>query len=39
MDPNIEQLTEERDTYEAQRDHYRDTAPTCKPNSPLVKNN
>jgi hypothetical protein len=24
MDPNIEQLTDERDTYEAQRDHYRD---------------
>jgi uncharacterized protein with gpF-like domain len=24
MDPNIEQLTDERDTHEAQRDHYRD---------------
>jgi len=24
MDPNIEQLTDERDTYEAQRDHYRE---------------
>ena len=24
MDPNIEQLIDERDTYEAQRDHYRE---------------
>jgi hypothetical protein len=24
MGPNIEQLTDERDTYEAQRDYYRD---------------
>lgn len=30
MDPNIEQLTDERDVLEAQRDHYRDLSEELK---------
>jgi hypothetical protein len=37
MDPKIEQLTDERDTYEAQRDHYRNLSTSLQSQISLLQ--